>query len=274
MDLAFGFFMLLWGLLGGRSGGGGGGSRPGVDRPEGPETSSRGRPSGGGVLVKTTTPPWPAVVPSGLPPFPGSGWEPDEPPPKVVQQRAGALLQQLWDRGKGASKIEQTAGRWIAFQAGITAGNKHGVIAYRVKRPLAPRAPAPRAPGAARAPTAPASPPDMLRPPAGGGWPGRPPGSIRVEVPGGAVITTPSALQLPVLRYGRGLKPAAPDQDVVLLQQKLGIAADGRFGNDTRTAVSNFQAKQVNAHRPGWSLKDIDGVVGPQTWTALFAVRA
>jgi peptidoglycan hydrolase-like protein with peptidoglycan-binding domain len=100
-----------------------------------------------------------------------------------------------------------------------------------------------------------------------------PPGSVRVELPGGAVITEPG-LGLPVLRYGRGLKPAVPDKDVVLLQQKLGIAADGRFGNDTRTAVSNFQAKQVNAQRPGWSLADIDGVVGPQTWTALFAVRA
>jgi peptidoglycan hydrolase-like protein with peptidoglycan-binding domain len=81
-------------------------------------------------------------------------------------------------------------------------------------------------------------------------------------------------LGLPVLRYGRGLKPAPPDKDVVLLQQKLGLTADGRFGKDTRAAVSNFQAKQVHAQRPGWSLSDVDGVVGPQTWTALFAVRA
>jgi peptidoglycan hydrolase-like protein with peptidoglycan-binding domain len=100
-----------------------------------------------------------------------------------------------------------------------------------------------------------------------------PPGSVRVEVPGGAIVT-PSPIAMPLLKYGMGLKPAAPVPDVVILQQKLGLAADGRFGKDTRAAVSNFQAKQVNAQRPGWSLKDIDGVVGPQTWTALFAVRA
>jgi hypothetical protein len=255
MDLAFGFLMLLWGLLG----------RGRTTPEQAPRTKggvSWGRPE----LVKT--PPWPAVVPAGLPPFPGSGWEFDEPPPQVVQKRAGELVSQLWAKGKGSYKIEQTAGRWIAYQAGLTVGNKHGVIAYRQKRAAA--LPAAR-PAPARAPGAPASAPPAARPPAPAT--GMPPGSVRVTLPGGAVITEPG-LGLPTLRYGRGLKPAAPDKDVVLLQQKLGITADGRFGKDTRTAVSNFQAKQVNAQRPGWKLSDIDGVVGPQTWTALFAVRA
>jgi peptidoglycan hydrolase-like protein with peptidoglycan-binding domain len=72
-------------------------------------------------------------------------------------------------------------------------------------------------------------------------------------------------LQLPTLRYGVGLKPAPANGDVKLLQAKLGITADGRFGNDTRNAVKAFQRK---------ASLTVDGVVGPKTWTALFAVRA
>lgn len=245
MDLAFGFLMLLWGLLGrGRT-------TPEQAPRTGPSAPPRNPPL-------TSTPPWPAVIPEGLPPFPGSGWEYDEPPPQVVQKRAGELVQTLWDKGKGTYKIEQTAGRWIAYQAGITAGNRHGVIAYRQKRAGALPASRPATPRAVppSAPSVPGTPANSM-----------PPGSVRVTLPGGA-------LGLPTLRYGRGLKPAAPDKDVMLLQQKLGITADGRFGNDTRAAVSKFQAQQAVAGRPGWKLSDIDGVVGPQTWTALFAVRA
>jgi N-acetylmuramoyl-L-alanine amidase len=62
-----------------------------------------------------------------------------------------------------------------------------------------------------------------------------------------------------------GLKPAAPLPDVALLQQKLGITADGRFGTGTLAAVQAFQRKTG---------LEPDGVVGRQTWTALFAVRA
>jgi peptidoglycan hydrolase-like protein with peptidoglycan-binding domain len=49
---------------------------------------------------------------------------------------------------------------------------------------------------------------------------------------------------------------------VRLLQQKLGIAADGQFGSGTRNAVQNFQRSRG---------LDVDGVVGPKTWAALFA---
>lgn len=263
MDLAFGFLMLLWGLLG-----------RGRTTPElAPRMPGR-RPSPAPATGNVSTPAWPTVVPSDLPPFPGSGWEPDEPPPKAVQQRAGALISSLWAKGQGTYKIEQTAGRWIAYTAGITVGNKHGVIAYRLKRRSALPAPAraPRvAPGAAGA----ARPPDMLRPPSGGGWPGRPPGSLKVsvvqptEVPGGSV-TPKSPTELRVLRYGDGLKPKAPVPEVELVQQKLGLKADGRFGKNTRSSVVKFQTKQVDTAAPGWSRSDIDGVVGPQTWKALF----
>ncbi len=48
--------------------------------------------------------------------------------------------------------------------------------------------------------------------------------------------------------------------DVKLVQTKLGIHVDGRFGNDTLHAVENFQA----AHNITPS-----GLVGPKTWAAL-----
>lgn len=76
--------------------------------------------------------PWPQAKPTGLPPFP-SGWEPDNPPPPEVVTRAWQLLPVLWKRGKGATAVETTKGRWITYQAQIHAKNKKGVTAYRVK---------------------------------------------------------------------------------------------------------------------------------------------
>jgi len=73
---------------------------------------------------------WPQVVPAGLPAFPGPGWVPDQPPPAEVQARASALLPQLWQSGAGTFKTEQTAGRWITYQA-QQMGSKRGVVAWR-----------------------------------------------------------------------------------------------------------------------------------------------
>jgi peptidoglycan hydrolase-like protein with peptidoglycan-binding domain len=70
---------------------------------------------------------------------------------------------------------------------------------------------------------------------------------------------------LPTLRQGWGIKPAPPHKDVRLLQQRLGIEADGRFGKQTDTAVREYQRRN--------GLK-IDGVVGEKTWASLFAVRS
>jgi len=51
---------------------------------------------------------------------------------------------------------------------------------------------------------------------------------------------------------------------VRLLQQRLGIAADGQFGPGTRTAVLTFQrSRGLTA----------DGIVGPNTWAKLFATQ-
>lgn len=271
MDGAFGWVGLLLLLLG--FGGkqsqarGGGGSRPAPSPPA--------LPAGAPPPA-----PWPQVVPEGLPAFPGGGWEYDEPPPLPVQQRAAQLVTQLWSAGSGTFKIEQTAGRWIAFRAEIVHGGIKGVCAYRLKPAQLPAAkPAPRAtpkpaPRAApRAPAPPASAPNEQ-------WSSRSPGIPQAPaVPVSAPVApapaatwdvhtgpaTPSPIQLGTLRRGMGVRPAAPLPDVALLQQKLAIDADGRFGPGTEAAVRVFQRTAG---------LDPDGVVGPKTWTALFAVRA
>lgn len=79
-----------------------------------------------------TPKPWPQAKPTGLPPFP-SGWEVDVPPPPEVVTRAWQLLPVLWKRGKGATAVETTGGRWITYQAQDHGGGKKGVTAYRVK---------------------------------------------------------------------------------------------------------------------------------------------
>lgn len=50
-------------------------------------------------------------------------------------------------------------------------------------------------------------------------------------------------------------------KSVKLIQEKLGIYVDGKFGNGTYMAVRNFQAKH--------SLT-VDGIVGKKTWSKLF----
>ena len=84
---------------------------------------------------KTTVLPvsWPVAAPKGLPSFP-TGWEPDSPPPAAVTARAWALLPTLWKSGKaGATTVEQTAGRWITYQAAVPSAGKKGVVAWRIK---------------------------------------------------------------------------------------------------------------------------------------------
>lgn len=299
------------------------------------------------AALPTGTPPWPQVTPRGLPPFPGSGWEYDRPPPAAVQARAKALLSQLWRSGAGTFKVEQTAGRWIAYRAATTAGNKRGVVAYRVK--AAPPSSAPVASSTPRyqpasasvrlqslkaghfyalrfsAPKQAAAVADAIRlalvsrysattsilasrvepattqtrilltvklraaervrigasivlqgvpvtlvsateiVPRSAPTPAVTPGrvvqtSTTHQTPTGT-ITAKSPIELPTLRYGMGLRPQPANDDVKTLQRKLGIAADGRFGSGTRSAVKTFQSSRRLV---------ADGIVGPKTWTALF----
>ena len=83
-----------------------------------------------------SAPPWPQVTPRGLPAFPGPGWTPDTPVAPAVASRAAQLLHQLWQGGAGTFKVEQTAARWIAYQA-TKMGEKFGVVAYRMRQPTA-----------------------------------------------------------------------------------------------------------------------------------------
>jgi murein L,D-transpeptidase YcbB/YkuD len=60
-----------------------------------------------------------------------------------------------------------------------------------------------------------------------------------------------------LIRYN----PNKKDNNVIKVQQKLGISADGYFGNNTLDAVKKFQGNN--------GLKQ-DGIVGPATWAKLF----
>lgn len=180
---------------------------PHVPPPKTPDRSRRPAPVT--TLPATFTPPWPQVVPEGLPPFPGSGWEPDEPPSPDVVSRAHMLLSSLWKGGPGTFKVEKTAGRWIAYRA-TPMGTKRGVVAYRESRHapfLTPPTSAPRSEPSGPVQTA------SVRPPS-------------------------AATSLPTLRQGsRG-------NDVVILQKALGIPADGAFGPQTERAVRAFQSSR------------------------------
>ncbi len=267
---AFGLLgmLLLW-LAGGK-----GSAAPAPARPGAPPQLPP---------APASTPPWPQVTPTGLPPFPGSGWEYDEPPPAAVKQRAAALVAQLWKAGSGTHKIEQTAGRWIAYRAELLRGGTKGVVAYRqaTKRPV-PAPAAPRAPAAGTGtyppfvpapapPYVPYTPPGVAPrvvtspgQPQPAGQPAAPRVPPAVATPVSMPVPPASVLALPTLRQGDGIKPKPPNPNVRIVQQKLGIKDDGQFGSGTKASVVVFQRKV------GLSP---DGVVGPKTWTALFAIR-
>lgn len=207
---------------------------PGPRGPFRPPPVRPATPSPRGSTVPiSTTPQWPQVTPTGLPPFPGPGWTPDNPPPAAVSSRAAALLPQLWASGAGTFKVEKTAGRWIAFRATNMGNGVRGVVAYRLVSPEA-------APSAATTANVPPTPRPTVTP-----------GPTLL-----ATTSTPSAsTSLPTLRRG------ARGNDVIVLQKRLGITADGIFGPGTEAAVRSYQRSKGLA---------VDGVVGPKTWGALF----
>ncbi len=217
------------------------------DRKPRPRAPDRSRRPGLTVVPATTAPAWPQVVPSGLPPFPGSGWVPDNPPPPAVVARANALLPALWASGEGTFKVEQTAGRWIVYRASRTANNTKGVVAFRESAHsafLTPPSSAPVVSPAGPVQTASARPASSSAQPA----------SSSAMVPASS-----SSLSLPTLRRGsRG-------PDVQTAQRALGITADGAFGPGTENAVRQYQRSRGLTP---------DGVIGPQTWGALLGKAA
>lgn len=187
---------------------------------------------------------WPQAPPP-LPPFPG-GWEYAEPPSAAVRARAWQLLDELWKRGEGSRKVEQTAGTWITYRSEITKGAKRGVVAYRVK--TGARSTPKAAPGRAATP-------------------GRP----------GTLVTSPGMPQPvrtplgPILYQGAGmgaLKALAPD--VKRLQTRLKELKfyagniDGMMGPKTVASVIAFQ-QPLNL--PRIPLKP--GTVDEATWNVL-----
>jgi murein DD-endopeptidase MepM/ murein hydrolase activator NlpD len=73
-----------------------------------------------------------------------------------------------------------------------------------------------------------------------------------------AAKAAPAAPAAPVAR--REVKKGSKGPDVVYLQQKLGISADGDFGPNTHKAVVAFQKSRGLV---------ADGIAGPKTWAAI-----
>jgi len=66
---------------------------------------------------------------------------------------------------------------------------------------------------------------------------------------------------IPYPNYYIKYNPTKYDANAKLIQQKLGIGADGYFGNQTKQAVINFQSKNGLG---------ADAIVGSETWNKLF----
>lgn len=192
------------------------------------------------TAVQVQPPPWPQVVPAGLPAFPGSQWVPDNPPGAGVVARASALLPTLWAHGPGTFKTEQTAGRWITYRA-TPMGEKKGVVAFKL----------------ATEPSIRVGPAEVFSPKPS--MPGMPEHdwTSPAEVP----PTVPASSPKVGLQTLRLRSPRMTGPDVVTLQQRLGLTADGVFGSGTHAAVVAYQ--QSHGLVP-------DGVVGSKTWASLF----
>ncbi len=235
MDLAFPFLFALWAFSGKAA------PAP-TRRPPRVPTPRTGPHRHARVVRRPPPAPWRLVVPVGLPNFPGSGWEPDEPPPGLVVARAQQLLRPLWRRGVGTSKIEQTAGRWIAYRA-TRMGTKKGVVAWRPK------------PGAVKT-----GKPRRVRPP-----PAHAPHPGHVIVRAGrAVIHKPKPSPPSLARTPSTIRRGSSGGDVRLAQTKLGLTPDGIFGPKTERRVRAYQKLRR---------LQVDGIVGPKTWRSLLGTR-
>lgn len=125
-----------------------------------------------------------------------------------VAARASALLRDLWARGEGSSVVEQTAGRWIAYQAALTNGKK-GVVAYRhVQDDVIPQ--------------------KVVEPM-----------TLTTDVPVGPPLLVETVA--PKQTTLRTLKQGSKGNDVKAVQALVGVTADGKFGPATAAAVRSWQ---------------------------------
>lgn len=180
--------------------------RSSTPSPAAPPATPTANPPRG---VYASTPPWPQVPARDLPKFPGAGWVPDVPVGPGVAARASALLKTLWARGEGASVVEQTAGRWIAYQAAMTAG-KRGVVAYRHVQDEAT--------------------PVSVEPV-----------TVVTDVPVGPPTVVNVATSAPKTAL-RTLRRGSKGDDVRAVQAIVGVKQDGDFGPATDTAVRAWQS--------------------------------
>lgn len=108
---------------------------------------------------------------------------------------------------------------------------------------------------------------------------------VQVPAPAGAASpgpalpppAAPNVLQLRDLKVGDGLAPAAPLEEVKIVQRRLNVSpVDGRFGEATRNAVIEFQVQTGLApNLPRDQLRKRGfGAVKTATWEKLFSVRA
>jgi hypothetical protein len=190
------------------------------------------------TAVQVQPAPWPQVVPSGLPAFPGPRWVPDNPPGPGVVARAQQLLPSLWRHGAGTFKSEQTGGRWITYRA-TPMGSKKGVVAFKLLPGEETKMMVPP-------PSTPDYAPVQAEPPSR-------------FVPASVTKPKPSPVALPTLRL---TSPRTTGESVKVLQRKLGITADGVFGTGTYRSVIAYQKSRGLTP---------DGIVGRQTWGALFS---
>ena len=69
-----------------------------------------------------------------------------------------------------------------------------------------------------------------------------------------------SGRQVGVSTFFQTIKYGSSGEYVRIAQRKLGVYVDGKFGNNTKNAVINFQKSHG---------LDADGIVGKMTWTEL-----
>lgn len=207
-------------------------------------------------------PPWqdPGVtpVPSSLPPFPGPGWVPDDPPSPAVVARAQFWNPQLWNYSSRSIVKpyvqEQFGGRWMTFAAAWHPGDQGAQTymateAWRLASDQPMPVPVVPVPTPAPQPS-PVTPASVVVPPAGVTTPG----PVGPEPATGAWKTNAAF----ITRYQSALTFLARRPPTHATWDPKGV--DGKYGPNTSAAVSAFQRDHGLA---------VDGQCGNQTAAAI-----